>query len=146
MRRFTSACMLTALATCLVVAARAEENKDPQAVLDKAITAMGGQEKLSAVKAFTQKGKGKIYIMGNESEITNEATAQGARMLWVGMPVMPSSGFSDQMQVLNRIAESQAVVHPGVSYLDSWHVFVDGAGGYSAFLPDASGEQALAAE
>ena len=71
----------------------------------------------------------------------NEATAQGERMLWVGMPVMPSSGFSDQMQVLNRIAESQAVVHPGVSYLDSWHVFVDGAGGYSAFLSDASGGQ-----
>jgi hypothetical protein len=77
MRRFTSACTLTALATCLVVGVRAEENKDPQAVLDKAIKAMGGQEKLSAVKAFTQKGKGKIYIMGNESEFTNEATAQG---------------------------------------------------------------------
>jgi len=52
----------------------------------------------------------------------DEVTAQGDRMLWVGMPVMPSAGFSDQMQLLNRIVESQAVVHTGVSYLDSWQV------------------------
>lgn len=71
----------------------------------------------------------------------NEVTAQGARMLWVGMPVMPSSGFSDQMQLLNRIVESQAVVHPGVSYLDSWHLLVDSGGRYAAYLPDASGGQ-----
>ncbi|HWC39948.1 MAG TPA: DUF459 domain-containing protein [Acidimicrobiales bacterium] len=71
----------------------------------------------------------------------NEATAQGERMMWVGMPVMPSSGFSDQMQVLNRIVESQAVTHPGVSYLDSWHLFVNSTGGYAAYLPNASGGQ-----
>jgi len=52
---------------------------------------------------------------------------------------MPSAGFSDQMQLLNRIVESQAVVHTGVSYLDSWHVFVDSGGRYSPYLPDASG-------
>ena len=69
----------------------------------------------------------------------DEVTAQGDRMLWVGMPVMPSAGFSDQMQLLNRIVESQAVVHTGVSYLDSWHVFVDSGGRYSPYLPDASG-------
>jgi hypothetical protein len=71
----------------------------------------------------------------------DEATAQGQRMLWVGMPIMPSSGFSDQMQVLNRIVEGQAAIHPGVAYLDSWHVFVDSGGRYSAFLPDAAGGQ-----
>ena len=71
----------------------------------------------------------------------SDATAQGARVMWVGMPVMPSSGYSDQMQLLNRIADSQAVGHPGVSYLDSWHVFVDSTGGYSAYLPNASGGQ-----
>ncbi|TMM19859.1 MAG: DUF459 domain-containing protein [Actinobacteria bacterium] len=65
----------------------------------------------------------------------DEVTAQGDRMLWVGMPVMPSAGFSDQMQLLNRIVESQAVVHTGVSYLDSWHVFVDSGGRYSIVWP-----------
>jgi hypothetical protein len=75
------------------------------------------------------------------SAMMNEATAQGGRVMWVGMPVMPSSGYSDQMQLLNRIVESQAVGHPGVSYLDSWHVLVDSTGGYSAYLPNASGGQ-----
>jgi hypothetical protein len=69
----------------------------------------------------------------------SEATAQGQRMLWVGMPIMPSGGASQQMLLLNSIAAGQATIHPGVSYLDSWHVFVDGSGKYSAYLPDASG-------
>ena len=71
----------------------------------------------------------------------SEATAQGQRMLWVGTPIMPSGAVSAQMQLLNSIVESQAAVHPGVSYLDSWHVFVDGTGKYAAYLPDASGGQ-----
>jgi hypothetical protein len=71
----------------------------------------------------------------------SEATAQGQRMLWVGMPIMPSGGVSQQMQLLNSIVEGQVAVHPGVSYLDAWHVFVDGSGRYSAYLPDASGGQ-----
>ncbi len=71
----------------------------------------------------------------------NEATAQGGRMVWVGMPIMPSGSASGQMQVLNSIVAGQAAVHPGVTYLDSWHLFVDGSGKYSAYLPDASGGQ-----
>jgi hypothetical protein len=73
--------------------------------------------------------------------VMSEATAKGQRMLWVGMPVMPSGGVSTQMQLLNTIVQGQATVHPGVSYLDSWHVFVDGSGKYSVYLPDASGSQ-----
>ncbi|HEY1635049.1 MAG TPA: DUF459 domain-containing protein [Acidimicrobiales bacterium] len=69
----------------------------------------------------------------------SEATAQGQRMLWVGMPIMPSGGVSQQMQLVNSVVAGQAAVHPGVSYLDSWHVFVDSSGKYSAYLPDASG-------
>src|SRR5205814_2373634 len=71
----------------------------------------------------------------------NEATAQGDRMLWVGMPVMPSSGYSDQMQLLDSIVAGQVFVHPRVSYLDAWHVFVGSSGKYSVYLPDASGGQ-----
>jgi hypothetical protein len=71
----------------------------------------------------------------------SEATAQGQRMLWVGMPIMPSAGVSQQMQLLDSIVEGQAAVHPGVAYLDSWHVFIDGSGKYAAYLPDSSGGQ-----
>jgi hypothetical protein len=69
------------------------------------------------------------------------ATAQGERMLWVGTPITPSGAVSAQMQLLNSIVAGQAAVHPGVSYLDSWHVFVDASGKYATYLPDASGAQ-----
>ena len=49
----------------------------PEAVVDKAIQALGGEAKLSTVKAFTWKAKGKISIGGNESEFTSEATIDG---------------------------------------------------------------------
>jgi hypothetical protein len=32
-------------------------------------------------------------------------------------------------------------MHTGVSYVDSWHLLVNSTGGYSAYLPDASGGQ-----
>ncbi len=71
----------------------------------------------------------------------SEATAQGQRMLWVGTPIMPSGSVSAQMQLLNSIVEGQAAIHPGVSYLDSWHVFADASGKYAAYLPDGAGGQ-----
>lgn len=47
------------------------------AVVDKAIQAMGGEAKLAAVKAVNEKSKGKISIGGNDSEFTAEATVEG---------------------------------------------------------------------
>jgi hypothetical protein len=73
MKRFLGAVLVAVLA---VGPARADE-KDAQAVLDKAIKALGGAEKLGAVKAATWKGKGKINFGGNESEFALTSTAQG---------------------------------------------------------------------
>jgi hypothetical protein len=56
-------------------AVRAEEGANP--VLDKAIKAMGGEEKLGKIKAFQVKGKGTINIMDNESPFTTSVIAQG---------------------------------------------------------------------
>ncbi len=58
------------------VAARADD-KDPQAILDKAIKALGGEEKLKKVEAFTWKTKGTINFGGNESEYKGTVTARG---------------------------------------------------------------------
>src|SRR5947209_8064410 len=74
MKRFLGAVLMTVLGTSLGSPARAEDDK---AIVDKAITALGGEEKLSKVKAATWKGKGKINFMGNESEFTSQMTVQG---------------------------------------------------------------------
>jgi hypothetical protein len=52
-------------------------DKDAQAVIDKGIKALGGQEKLSAAKALSWKGKGKITFNDNENEFTSQTTVQG---------------------------------------------------------------------
>lgn len=56
---------------------RAADDKDPQAILDKAIKALGGEEKLSKIKAASWKTKGKISLGGNDSEFTGTTTVQG---------------------------------------------------------------------
>jgi hypothetical protein len=58
------------------ITARADD-KDPQAILDKAITAMGGEERLKKVEAFAWKTKGTINFNGNDNEFQGQATAQG---------------------------------------------------------------------
>jgi hypothetical protein len=61
----------------LASSARAQNDAGTKAILDKAAKALGGEEKLNAVKAFTWKGKGKLNLMGNESDITVETIVQG---------------------------------------------------------------------
>jgi hypothetical protein len=58
------------------VTARADD-KDAKAVLDKAINALGGAEKLGKVKAFSWKGKGTITLNGNENDFTSQVTIKG---------------------------------------------------------------------
>jgi hypothetical protein len=60
-----------------------------------------------------------------------EATDAGAKMLWVGMPIMKSPTFSSSMEKLNAIYEAQAALHPGVTYFSSWDLFSDDAGRYA---------------
>jgi hypothetical protein len=60
----------------LSVTARADD-KDAKAVLDKAINALGGAEKLGKVNAFSWKGKGTITLNGNESDFTSQVTIKG---------------------------------------------------------------------
>jgi hypothetical protein len=54
------------------------DDKDVSAVLNKAITALGGEDKLAKIAAVTWKGKGKIVIGDNqEHEFTSQTIVQG---------------------------------------------------------------------
>jgi hypothetical protein len=80
MRRLLGCVVTAALVSGLAGPARAaddkEKEKEAQAVLDKAIKALGGAEKLGA-KAFTWKAKGTISFGENESAFTSTATVEG---------------------------------------------------------------------
>src|SRR5947208_787371 len=60
----------------LAVPGRADD-QDAKAILDKAIKAVGGAEKLGKVQAATWKAKGTITFNGNDNEFTSQATVQG---------------------------------------------------------------------
>ncbi len=74
-------------------------------------------------------------------QMMSEATGSGARVIWVGLPIMgPASGLSNK-NVLNQnaIYQAQAKTHPGVTYVSTWRLFENAAGQYSTFLPGLGG-------
>jgi outer membrane lipoprotein-sorting protein len=56
--------------------ARADDKADANAIIDKAIKAQGGAEKLSKNKAVTTKQKGKFYGFGDAVDYTLESSTQ----------------------------------------------------------------------
>lgn len=77
------------------------------------------------------------------AQLMAEVTESGHPMVWVGMPVMGSGSLSAAVHLINAIGLSEAVLHPGVTYVDSWSLFVDGKGHYAPYLPDGSGRKEL---
>jgi len=77
MTRFISAIVATGLVLGTGRLALADE-QGAKAVIDKAVKAMGGAEKLGAAKAVVWKSKGKIHINDNDNDFTTKVTAQGS--------------------------------------------------------------------
>ena len=77
MRRIV--CLAAALVVLTAGAARAEEKADSKAVIEKAIKAAGGEEKLAKFKAATFKMKGKWYGMGDGIDYTERLRHPAAR-------------------------------------------------------------------
>jgi hypothetical protein len=70
------------VATALVLSARSgvpAAGPDAKEVIDKAITALGGEDKITALEAKTieTKSKGKLNFSGNEGDFTTTTTTQG---------------------------------------------------------------------
>ncbi len=71
----------------------------------------------------------------------NVATRAGARMIWVGLPIMgPKSVLpNSSMKALNSVYQAQAQRHPGVIYLSGWKVFQGPDGQYVEYLKNRTG-------
>jgi outer membrane lipoprotein-sorting protein len=52
-------------------------DSDAKSIVDKAITAVGGAEKLAKIDAFSVKTKGTVIFNGNENDTTSEVTYKG---------------------------------------------------------------------
>ena len=82
MRQFHRAIFWLAMTSSIAIPVRADE-KEAKATIDKAIKAMGGEEKLAGVKAFSAKGDAQILLEGNDYEFTFEMTELG-----IGSPLL----------------------------------------------------------
>ncbi len=76
MKRFLSMALAVSVVSISGGLSRADD-KDATPILDKAIKALGGEEKLSKVKAYSVKSKGTITFGGNDNEFTSTATHEG---------------------------------------------------------------------
>jgi hypothetical protein len=76
MKRFYSAVLVTLFGAGLTCPLRADE-REATAILDKAIKALGGEEKLGKIEVFIWKGRSKYTLAGHKGEFTGQATFQG---------------------------------------------------------------------
>jgi hypothetical protein len=130
MYRFTQAALLCVLAAGLGDPARADE-QEAKSVVDRAIKAMGGEEKLSGVKAFSAKGKGTIALDGTDIEFTFEMKAQGIEKYrsayegevggnkFAGMTVLDGDkGWKKVEQEVEKLAGEKLATEKRNAYLD----------------------------
>ena len=66
-------------------------------------------------------------------------TSGGARVLWVGQPIMRPTGYDAAMRRLTDLHAEVAREVPGVTYVPTRTLFADADGGYAAVLPDEEG-------
>src|SRR5947207_1086617 len=76
MRRITCVALGGCLLLGLLSTLQAADPSDAKAVIDKAIQAAGGADKLGKFKALTWKGKGKFYGLGEGIDFGGQWTSQ----------------------------------------------------------------------
>jgi hypothetical protein len=76
MKRFLAAALVTGFAVSQGTLTRADE-KEAKAVIDKAIKAAGGEEKLTRARVLTWTVKGTVTVNGNEGALTGKTTVEG---------------------------------------------------------------------
>lgn len=76
MKPFLGAALAFAVVAAAGLPARADD-KDPNAIVDKAIKAAGGEEKLKKLVAISLKTKATVTFNGDDNPLTSQATYQG---------------------------------------------------------------------
>ncbi len=76
MRNYFGAILTMALSLVPFGPARADD-VDAKSILDKAIKALGGDEKLAKIAAYSWKSEGTVTFNGNENESKTEVTVKG---------------------------------------------------------------------
>jgi hypothetical protein len=97
---------------------------------------------------------GKVYQPGTDgwsadyrrrvAAMMDMLAGPGRLIIWVGQPVMAAAGFSARMAELNDIYRDEAGKRDGILFFESWALFVNESGSYSAYLKQPDGTAILA--
>jgi hypothetical protein len=70
------------------------------------------------------------------AELMAEATKTGARVIWVGLPIVgPSADLSNSdIEAQNSVYAAAASANPAVTFVSTWKLFENSAGAYSTYL------------
>ncbi len=79
---------------------------------------------------------------GRIAAMLRESRQAGARVVWVGLPMMaPASVLSNRsMEELNAVYAAEAAANRGVAYVSTWSLFATPQGQYAADLRDSAGQ------
>jgi hypothetical protein len=75
--------------------------------------------------------------------LLDELTGDGGWVIWIGQPVMRNDPYDARLRGLNQIYAEETARYPSAVYVDPRPVTSDQDGGYTAYLPDADGNQEL---
>jgi uncharacterized protein len=111
-----------------------------------AVAVMFGANDNQAVQA----SNGKIYQFGSDGwkkeykkrveDMIGLLFQDGVRRVyWIGQPIMPSSTYNGQIELMNDIYKGVAEKTFGVHYVDTW-ALLSKNGAYSQYLPGVNGE------
>ncbi len=75
--------------------------------------------------------------------LLDELTTGPTWVIWIGQPVMRNDPYDSRLRGLNDIVASETARYPNAVYLDPRPLTSDVDGGFTAYLPDADGNQQL---
>ncbi len=73
----------------------------------------------------------KTAYLARVRSLVSEATAGGAYVLWVGLPIMRQTSYSQGIEILNSLYR-QAASHPNAAFLSIWSLFSNPRGAFQS--------------
>ncbi len=115
------------------------------------VVLFGGNDKQNmrfegkVLEPFSEEWKAEYYQ--RVDEFMEISTLAGSRVIWIGMPIMRSTKFSQTARWFNFMYDAMCDQRPLTThYVDGYALFSDDQGQYSAYLIDSSGERKLMRE
>jgi hypothetical protein len=74
----------------------------------------------------------KSAFLNSVRQIVSEATASGAYVIWVGLPIMQQSSYSQGMATIDSLFQEGVAMEANATFLSTWSLFSNLQGGFGS--------------